>query len=57
MGKILDNPKEFFNNLSKQEFEQLLKEYGFNFSDIRDLTKDEELVSISTPTGINSSYK
>lgn len=34
MSKILDNPKEFFDNLSTQEFEDLLNEFGFEYEDI-----------------------
>ena len=31
MGKILDNPKEFFDNLSDEEFLKLLDEFGFKY--------------------------
>lgn len=36
MSKILDNPKEFFESLSTQEFEDLLNEFGFEYEDISD---------------------
>ena len=32
MRKILDNPKEFFESLSTQEFEDLLNEFGFEYT-------------------------
>lgn len=34
MGKVLDNPKEFFENLSTEEFDRLLNEYGFEYEDL-----------------------
>lgn len=36
MGRILDNPKEFFDNLSKEEFSKLLDDYGFEYKDKED---------------------
>lgn len=34
MRKILDNPREFLENLSTKEFEELLNEFGFEYEDI-----------------------
>ena len=41
MSKILDNPKEFFDNLSTQEFEDLLNEFGFEYTIKSNLTLNE----------------
>lgn len=38
MSKILDEPKEFFDSLTEQEFKELLDEFGFEYVDLR---KDE----------------
>lgn len=34
MGEILENPKEFFENMTDQEFECLLGEMGFNYTKV-----------------------
>lgn len=31
MGKILENPKEFFDNMTDEEFEKLLDDMGFSW--------------------------
>lgn len=36
MKEILDNPKEFFDNLSKEEFAKLLDKYGFEYKNTVD---------------------
>ena len=41
MGKILDNPKEFFESLSTQEFEDLLNEFGFEYTTKSNLSLNE----------------
>lgn len=41
MKRILDNPKEFFDNLSKEEFAKLLDDYGFEYID-----RDELKISL-----------
>ena len=38
LNGILDEPKEFFDSLTEQEFKELLDEFGFEYVDIR---KDE----------------
>ena len=40
MGKILDNPKEFFDSLSLSEFDNMLKKYGFEYEDISKQPKE-----------------
>lgn len=58
MGKILNNPKKYFDDLSKEEFEELLKEFKFNCENARNLTEEESeaymraLDKMSEPTGI-----
>ena len=58
MSKILDNPKEYFDNLSDVEFEELLKEFGFDYKNMRNLTKEESeacqraIDKMSEPTGV-----
>ena len=39
---ILDNPKEFFNGMSREEFKAFLDEFGFEYIDLEDIniTKD-----------------
>lgn len=32
--KILDSPKEFLDNLSEEDFENLLNEYEFKYRDL-----------------------
>ena len=34
MGKILDNPKAYFESMSSDEFEALLNKYGFEYEDV-----------------------
>lgn len=34
MGKLLDNPKEFFDNLSPEQFKNLLDKFEFEYKDI-----------------------
>lgn len=34
MGKILDNPKAYFEYMSSDEFEALLNKYGFEYEDV-----------------------
>lgn len=41
MSKILDNPKEFFESLSTQEFEDLLNEFGFEYTTKSNLALNE----------------
>ena len=41
MSKILDNPKEFFESLSTQEFEDLLNEFGFEYKTKSNLSLNE----------------
>lgn len=41
MKRILDNPKEFFDSLSKEEFTKLLDDYGFEY-----INKDELKISL-----------
>lgn len=41
MSKILDNPKEFFESLSTQEFEDLLNEFGFEYTTKSNLSLNE----------------
>jgi hypothetical protein len=40
MNKILDNPKEYFDNLSKEEFKNLLDEFGFEYEDMTSLSDE-----------------
>lgn len=42
MGKILDNPREFFENLTDEEFKQLLDKYIIEYADMKDLTQEEK---------------
>jgi hypothetical protein len=42
MSKILDNPEEYFNSLSKEEFKNLLDEFGFEYEDRRDVKVEKE---------------
>ena len=34
---ILDNPEEFFNSMSREEFKDLLDEFGFEYIDLEDI--------------------
>lgn len=34
MGEILENPKEFFENMTDKEFESLLDDMGFNYTKV-----------------------
>ena len=58
LSKILDNPKEYFDNLSNKEFDELLKEFGFDRNNMRNLTEEESeacqraLDKMSKPTGV-----
>lgn len=40
---ILDNPEEFFNSMSREEFKVFLDEFGFEYIDLEDIniTKGE----------------
>ena len=40
---ILDNPEEFFNSMSREEFKAFLEEFGFEYIDLEDIniTKGE----------------
>lgn len=40
MKDILNNSKEYFDNLSKDEFENLLNEFGFKYEYIGDKSND-----------------
>lgn len=42
MGKILDDPKKFFDDLSTDQFENLLDEFGFKYTkeETPELTKN-----------------
>lgn len=40
MKKILDNPKEFFDSLSKEAFIKLLDDYEFEYQNMNDLKID-----------------
>ena len=42
MGKLFENPKEYFESLSRDEFKQILYDYGFSYIDIKSLDKDEK---------------
>lgn len=44
MGKILDNPKEFFDSLSSEEFQNLLDEFGFNYKKVESLNDNMDLI-------------
>ena len=41
MSKILDSPKDFFESLSTQEFEDLLNEFGFEYKTKSNLSLNE----------------
>lgn len=41
MSKILDSPKDFFESLSTQEFEDLLNEFGFEYTTKSNLSLNE----------------
>ena len=34
---VLDNPKEFFNSMSREEFKVFLDEFGFEYIDLEDI--------------------
>lgn len=34
---ILDNPEEFFNSMSREEFKVFLEEFGFEYIDLEDI--------------------
>ncbi|NFT07929.1 hypothetical protein FDF26_12815 [Clostridium botulinum] len=34
MGKILDDPKAYFDSMSSDDFEALLNKYGFKYEDV-----------------------
>lgn len=41
MGKILDNPEEYFSSLTDEEFLKLLDEMGVEYKDIEESEKNE----------------
>lgn len=54
---ILDNPEEFFNSMSREEFKAFLEEFGFEYIDLEDIniTKGERRKEIDNMI-INESY-
>ena len=54
---VLDNPKEFFNSMSREEFKVFLDEFGFEYIDLEDIniTKGERRKEIDNMI-INESY-
>ncbi|ETI91894.1 MAG: hypothetical protein Q607_CBUC00017G0014 [Clostridium butyricum DORA_1] len=40
MGKILNNPKGYFESLSSDQFEALLNKYGFQYEDISEQSSE-----------------
>ena len=54
---VLDNPKEFFNSMSREEFKVFLDEFGFEYIDLEDIniTKGERRKEVQNMI-INESY-
>lgn len=39
--RILDNHKKYFKNLTEEEFNRILNEFGFEYIDIKDKSIEE----------------
>ncbi|MFC0903734.1 hypothetical protein ACFHWD_03400 [Clostridium sp. MT-14] len=35
MGKVLDDPQSYFDNLSDEDFEELLNKFGFKYTKVK----------------------
>lgn len=39
--RILDNHKKYFENLTEEEFNRILKKFGFEYIDVKDKSTEE----------------